>query len=171
MQPASSLITGVAYLLMILGLIGAVLPIIPGPLFIWLGALLWGWADGFQAVGWPTLIVLGVLMVLAWSSDLILTTVGTRRTGASWKTVVGAIVFGIAGGILLSGLLLVIGTIVGSILGAVLGILVVEYYDKRNWRQALQASKAYVFGSLAARVVELLLSLLMVGIFVWQAFG
>lgn len=170
MQAAADLLTLVAYLLIILGLIGSLLPILPGPLLIWLGALLWGYADGFQAVGWPTLVVLGVLMVLAWTSDLILTTFGTRKAGASWKAVVGAIAGGIVGAILLSGVLPVIGTILGTILGALIGILLVEYYDKRDWGQAFQASKGYVFGSLAARALEVFLSLLMIAIFVWQAF-
>ncbi len=170
MQQTATLLTLLAYLLIILGLIGAILPILPGPLLIWLGALLWAWADGFQAVGWPTLVVLGLLMVLAWGSDLILTTLGTRKAGASWKAVAGAIVGGIAGAILLSGVLPVIGTILGTILGALIGVLLAEYYDKRDWRQAYQASKGYIFGSVAARALEMFLSLLMIAIFVWQAF-
>ncbi len=170
MQPTATLLTLVAYLLIILGLIGSILPILPGPLLIWLGALLWAWADGFQAVGWPTLVVLGLLMVLAWASDLILTTFGTRKAGASWKAVAGAIAGGIAGAILLSGVIPVIGTILGTILGALIGLLLAEYYDKRDWGQAYQASKGYIFGSVAARVLEMFLSLLMIAIFVWQAF-
>ncbi len=76
-----------AYLLMFVGLIGSVLPLVPGPIFIWLGALLWAANDGFQAVGWPTLLFLGVLTILAWSSDLLLTTLFSRRGGASWKAI------------------------------------------------------------------------------------
>jgi uncharacterized protein YqgC (DUF456 family) len=170
MQVVIDLLPLAAYLLIVLGLIGSFLPILPGPLLIWLGALLWSWADGFQAVGWPTLVFLGVLMVLAWVSDLILTTFGTRQAGASWKAVAGAIVGGIAGAILLSGLLPVIGTMAGTILGAIVGILVFEYFDKRDWGQAFQVSKGYILGSLAARALEIFLSLLMIAVFVWQAF-
>ena len=170
MEPTATLLTLVAYLLIILGLIGSVLPILPGSLLIFLGALSWAWADGFQAVGWPTLVVLGLLMILAWVSDLILTTFGTRKAGASWKAVAGAIMGGIAGAILLSGVMPVIGTILGTILGALIGILLAEYYDKRDWGQAYQASKGYIFGSVAARVLDVFLSVLMVAIFVWQAF-
>ena len=45
-----------AYALMVLGLIGSLLPVVPGPVFIWLGVLTWAWSDGFQAIGWPTLL-------------------------------------------------------------------------------------------------------------------
>ncbi len=170
MQPTAALLTLIAYTLIVLGLIGSVLPVLPGPLLIFLGALSWAWADGFEAVGWPTLVVLGLMMVLAWPSDLILTTFGTRKAGASWKAVAGAIVGGIAGAILLSGVIPVIGTILGTILGALVGILLAEYYDKRDWGQAYQVSKGYIFGSVAARVLDVFMSLLMVAIFVWQAF-
>jgi uncharacterized protein YqgC (DUF456 family) len=171
MQAAASLLTLAAYLLIVLGLVGSVIPILPGPLLIWLGVLLWSWVDGFQAVGWPSIIILGFIVVLAWTGDLIMTTFGTRKAGASWKAVLGAITGGIAGAILLSGVLPIIGTIFGTMVGALAGILVAEYYDKRDFRRALKASTGYVFGSVAARVMEIFLSLLMIAIFAWQAFG
>jgi uncharacterized protein YqgC (DUF456 family) len=169
MQPSSDLFL-LAYLLMFLGVVGAILPVMPGPLLIWLGAFLWGWADGFQAVGWPTLALLGILMVLAWGSDLILTTVGSRRAGASWKAIAAAIVGAIVGGVFLSGVAPAIGTILGAILGGVVGILGVEYFEKRDWGQAFRAVRGYIVGSLAASGLELFLSLLMIAIFAWQAF-
>jgi len=166
----TTLLFALAYLLMFLGVLGAVLPMLPGPLFIWLGALVWGWADGFQAVGWPTLAVMAVLLLLAWGGDLLLSTLGSRYAGAGWKAVAAAILGGVLGGILFSGLLPVIGTILGTIIGAVTGILAVEYHEKRDWGRAFQASKGYVLGYLAASVLKLSLSLLMLAIFAWQAF-
>ena len=50
----------VGYALVVLGLIGAVLPVLPGPILIWLGVLVWAWADGFATVNWWTLGILGV---------------------------------------------------------------------------------------------------------------
>lgn len=72
-----------AYLLMFIGLIGSLLPLVPGPVLIWLGALLWAANNGFEAVGWPTLLLLLALTILAWASDLLLTTVLSRRVGAN----------------------------------------------------------------------------------------
>jgi uncharacterized protein YqgC (DUF456 family) len=167
----TTLLFALAYLLMFLGVLGAFLPMLPGPLFIWLGALAWAWADSFQAVGWPTLAVMGVLLLLAWGGDLLLSTLGSRYAGAGWKAVAAAILGGLLGGILFSGLLPVIGTVLGTILGAVAGILAVEYHEKRDWGQAFQAGKGYVLGYLAASALKLALSLLMLAIFAWQAFA
>jgi uncharacterized protein YqgC (DUF456 family) len=159
-----------AYMLILLGLMGAILPVVPGPLLIWLGVALWAWADGYQAFGWPTLLLLAIIAVLALGSDLLLTTIGSRKAGAGWKSVVGAILFGIVGGVLLSGMLPLVGSLAGTVLGAVFGIILVEYLDKRDWGRALRASRGYLTGYLAANALELLLSLLMIAIFAWQAF-
>ena len=159
-----------AYLLMFVGLIGSVLPLVPGPVFIWLGALVWAANDGFQAVGWPTLLFLGLLTVLAWSSDLLFTTVFSRRMGASWKAVLGAILGGFAGGILFGGWIPIVGTLVATVLGAVAGMVAMELLDKRDLRVALKSTQGYVVGVLASSLLEALLAVAMILIFAWQAF-
>lgn len=169
-MPIPTTFSFAAYVLMFFGLIGSVVPIVPGPLLIWLGALLWAWADGFQALGWPTLVVLGVIMVLAWSSDLLLTALFSRQLGVSWKAIAGAIVGGLAGGLLFGSFVPIIGTLLATISGGIVGILFVEYYDKRNWQQAIQAGKGYIIGFLASSALEGFLALLMILIFAWQAF-
>lgn len=160
----------VAYGLMFLGLIGAVVPVVPGPALIWLGALLWAWQDGFQAISWPTLLVLGILTVVAWGTDLLLTAWVGRRTGVSWKAIAGAIAGGFIGGILFGGFVPVVGTIIAALIGGVLGILAVEYLDKRNWQQAIAAGRNYIGGFLLSSVVEVWLAVLMLVLFLWQAF-
>lgn len=157
-----------AYLLIVAGLAGAVIPVLPGPLLIWLGAFVWAWGDGFQQLGWPTLIVLAVLAVASWGSDLALSTIFTRRAGASWRAIGGGVLGGILGSVLLSGLP-ILGTIAGAILGAVLGMYAVEYWLKRDSQAAMAAVRAYMGSVLVATIVELFISLFMILIFVWQA--
>jgi uncharacterized protein YqgC (DUF456 family) len=157
----------VGYTLILLGLVGAILPLLPGPLLIWLGALVWAWGDGFVRVNWVVLAVLGVLAALAWASDILLTTAMSRRTGVSWKAIGGAIVGGILGGILLVEIP-IIGTLFGALVGAMLGMLAVEWFDKRNLRQALRATWGYLVSSLLASALEIVIAGVMVGIFVWQ---
>jgi uncharacterized protein len=159
-----------AYGLMFVGLIGSMLPLVPGPIFIWLGALLWAANDGFQAVGWPTLLFLGLLTILAWSSDLLLTTIFSRKLGASWKAILGAIVGGFAGGILFGGWIPLVGTVIATLLGAVAGMVAAEALDKRDLRLAVRATQGYVAGVLASSALEATLALVMILIFIWQAF-
>jgi uncharacterized protein YqgC (DUF456 family) len=160
-----------SYLLILLGLLGAVVPILPGSLLIWLGVFAWAYADGFRAFGWPTLLLLGLMVLFTWGSDLLLTTWISRKSGASNKAVWGAIVGGLLGGVLLTSLIPVAGTILGGIAGAIIGVLAVELLVQRNVGQALKSGGSYILGYLASAVVQILLCVAMIGIFVIQAFG
>lgn len=170
-MPSSNFVALLAYLLMFIGLIGSLLPVVPGPVLIWLGALLWAANDGYEAVGWPTLLALLLLTILAWSSDLLLTTVLSRRVGASWKAILGAILGGLAGGVFFGGWIPILGTLLATIAGAVLGMVAMEMLDKRNLRLAIRSSQGYLLAVLASSAVEAALALVMILLFVWQAFS
>jgi uncharacterized protein YqgC (DUF456 family) len=159
-----------AYVLVVIGLAGAVIPVLPGPFLIWLGALVWAYADGFTRIGWGTLTVLGLLALIAWGSDIFLTTVMSRRAGASWRAILGAIVGGLIGAVLLSALP-ILGTVLGAILGAIAGMWAVEYWLKGNAQAATTAVQAYLASVVFAAVLEMFVALTMVAIFAWQAFA
>lgn len=57
-------------LLILLGLAGTVLPVLPGPLLV-LGGIPCSvpWIDDFTRVGVGTLVAIGVLALLAWALD------------------------------------------------------------------------------------------------------
>lgn len=52
-MPALSPLALLAYLLIFVGLVGSLLPVVPGPVFIWLGALLWATKMAFKPSGGP----------------------------------------------------------------------------------------------------------------------
>lgn len=166
----ATLLTWLAYALIFVGFIGSLLPLVPGPIFIWLGVLAWAAHDGFRTIGWPTLALLALLTIAAWGSDLVLTTLISRRVGASWKAVGGAILGGFAGGLLLGPWIPVLGTLVATVLGAAAGMVALEYLDKHNLRVALRSTQGYLFGVLASSLLEAMIALLMILIFIWQAF-
>jgi uncharacterized protein len=165
-----TIFSSLSWLLIFLGLVGAIIPVLPGPILIFAGALIYAINSGFEQVGIPTLVVLALLTALAWGSELMLTTYFTKRAGASWRTVAGAIIGGLVGGLLLTPLLPLIGTLFGAATGAVLGVLFVELkLNNRDRETALRISRNYLTGCLLGRVVELTLCVLMIGIFAFQA--
>jgi uncharacterized protein YqgC (DUF456 family) len=155
---------------MVLGLIGAVVPLLPGPFIIWIGALVWAWGDSFTRVGWVTLSVLFLLALVAWASDFLINMLISRRSGASWKAIGGSIVGGILGGIAFNGLIPIVGSLIGALIGAVAGAYLVEYLNTRDTRAAFTAVRAYMGSVLLAALVEIAISVSMIGIFAWQAF-
>lgn len=157
-----------AYILMALGVLGTVAPVLPGPVLIWLGALVWAWADGFYRIGWGTLTVLGGLAALAWGADILFSTVVSRRAGASWYAILGAIAGGVVGALLLS-FIPILGALLGALLGAVAGMWAVEYWRKGSTEAATTAVRGYLVGVLSATVVKTMIAFVMLAIFVVQA--
>jgi uncharacterized protein len=158
-----------ALMLMFLGLVGAIVPVIPGAALIWLGALVWALGENFQHVTVLTLIALGVLALLATLTEFWLTPLTQRRAGFGWKNIVAAFVGGILGGIFLSELP-IIGTLFGAAIGSVLGTMSVTLIERHSVRQALSAGSAYLIGCALSAIVEVGFSLLMLLIFAWRAF-
>lgn len=107
---------GVTILLMGAGLVGTVIPLVPGTIFILGGAVLNHFTVG--AVGWPTLLVLLALTMLAQLLDFVSGAAGAKYFGATRWGAIGGILGAIAG--LFFG---VIGIFVGPLVGALIGEL------------------------------------------------
>ncbi len=152
---------------MFLGIVFAIIPILPGAPMVWVGALVYAWSNNFARVSWPLLTVLGVIALISQGSEFLITTMATRRAGATWKTVVGAMLGGIIGAAVLSVPVPIIGTLLGAALGAVLGVFFVELVRRQMLAPALKTSVAYLTGCMIGRIVELSLCVIMIAVFMW----
>ncbi len=159
-EPLGSIVLVLALLVMVVGLIGTVLPVIPGTILIFLSALGFAFVEGFQTVGWPTLIALGVLALVATTADIWASSVGAKVGGASGWSVLAGMIGGLIGFLVLS--------LVGAIIGAILGVLLTEIVRLGDWRKALKAGGGWAIGWALATVVQVGIALTMVAIFVWQ---
>ena len=80
-----------------LGVVGILVPALPGTPLIFAGLLLTAWADNFQHVGVGTIILLGLLTILAFVADFISGSLGAKRAGASREAVLCAALGSIIG--------------------------------------------------------------------------
>jgi uncharacterized protein YqgC (DUF456 family) len=145
-----------AVVLVVIGLIGVVLPALPGSLLIFAGLLLAAWAEGFTRVGmWP-LIAIGVIGVSSYFVDIAATALGAKTLGASPRAMVGAALGTVAG--LFFGLP---GIIIGPFVGAVIG----ELTTHRDLAKAGKAGVAAWIGFAIGTAVKVALAFLMVAIF------
>jgi uncharacterized protein YqgC (DUF456 family) len=164
--------SSLGYVLMLIGLLGSVIPVLPGPVLVFGGAVVVAAGGEFREIGWPTLALLGVLTATAWGAELVITTALTRRAGASWRTVAGAVAGGLLGGLLLGAAFTIVGVLFGAAIGAVVGVLFVErVWNRRAWPDAWRVSRSYLAGCMLGRVVEFSLSALMILIVVLQTLG
>jgi uncharacterized protein len=116
---------------MFVGLVGSVLPALPGVTLIFISALVYAFSTGFEVVGGWVVALIGLFALLALVADFVGTSYGARRFGASnWGTAGGAI-GGIVGA--LAGLLFLgIGSLFGLIIGSVAGVFLGEYLKRRR---------------------------------------
>jgi uncharacterized protein YqgC (DUF456 family) len=143
-------------MLVAVGLAGTLLPILPGVPLVFAGLVVAAWADGFHRVGTVTLVILGVLTVLAVALDFAASSLGAKKAGASRQAMLGAGIGAIVG--IFFGLP---GLVFGPFAGAVVGELVAH-------RELLRAGKAGLgtwLGLLLGSVAKLTLAFLMVGVF------
>lgn len=137
----------IASILMVLGLAGSILPILPGPPLSFIGLFLLALLKHFSPPLTPTLIIImAVVTVLLVVMDYLIPLLGAKRYGASkwgvWGSVIGMII-----GIFWSPL----GMLVGAFLGAVLA----EWLIGKEKAEALRAGWGVVMGTLFVTILKL----------------
>lgn len=146
-----------AGLLILVGLAGLVLPVLPGIPLVYAGLILLAWAEDFVYVGWVTLSVLGLLTLLSYGIDFLATAMGAKKYGASPRAVAGAAVGALVG---------VFFGLVGIILGPLLGAMAGEFSRRATFRTATQAGLGATLGLLFGALLKIALAFTMLGVFV-----
>jgi hypothetical protein len=147
-------IIGIA--LVVVGLVGTVLPALPGAMLIVAGLVVAAWADGFMKVGVWVLVVIGAIGAASYLVDFAAAALGARKFGASPRAMVGA---GL--GTLLGLFMGLPGIIIGPFLGAVIGELTVH----RDYAKIGKAGVAAWIGFLIGMAVKVGIAFLMIAIF------
>lgn len=145
--------------LILLGLAGIVLPVLPGTVLVLAGIVLGAWIDDFARVGWFAIAIVTVLAVLAWALDYIAALLGAKRAGASRQAVIGAALGTVAG--IFMGL---VGVFFMPLVGAAIG----EFIARKDHQQAVKVGVATWVGLMAGMLAKVVLAFMMVGIY-WVA--
>ncbi len=143
-------------MLVLAGLAGTVLPLLPGTLLVWAGLLLGAWIDDFTRVSVLTVVIITLLAALAWALDFVAGLMGAKRAGASKLALVGAAVGTIVG--IFMGL---VGVLFMPLVGAAIG----EYWAQKDQQRAAKVAFATWLGLMLGMVAKVVISFVMVGIF------
>jgi uncharacterized protein len=145
-----------AGLLILIGVLGAFLPALPGLPVAFAGMLLAGWVGGFKMIGGWTLGVLAALTGLSLLIDLLASVLGAKRFGASRHGLIGA-----ALGALIGLFLGLPGLIFGPFVGAVVG----ELIHVRNLGRASRIGVATWIGMVVGAAFKIAIAVAMLGVF------
>lgn len=177
------------YILFVLVLIAGIVAVmlsLPGTLLILLDGFIFAAATHWQRPTWGVLLAVGLLALVAETSDNVLSMLGTRYGGGSSKTGWIAMLGGIGGavlGALVSPIFSLLGGVFGFIIGVLLvplalavagGYLAVYWYELKQGRpqeEARQAAKGALMGRLLGVVIKTLLATIMSAILLWSVFG
>jgi uncharacterized protein len=147
-------------LLLILGLAGSVVPLLPGTPLIFLGALVYAVATDFTSVGAGRLLILAALAVCAYVVEHAAGALGTKRYGGSRWAMSGA-VLGAVVGLFFGPLGLILGPVVGAIAG--------ELIRTGRLEQSVRSGFGALVGMLAGAVGSFAVAVVMVALFLWWA--
>lgn len=154
---------GLAVVFMLLGIIGTIIPILPGTILVWVTVLVYALAErgaGYAAIDPATFIIITLVALVTGFADIWLPLLGARVHRTSKR----AIALGLVGG--------VIGTfitpLIGTVIGYALGILAGEYHKVRDLRLATRASLTGLAHWGIGTAIQLGGAILILFIFVWQ---
>ena len=139
-----------AIVVMLIGIAGSIMPVLPGIPLIFLAILGYGWFEGFNLVGVHYIAIIGTLTLLSLLVDYIAGVWGAKRAGSSKLGM-----FGAALGIIIGMFFGPIGILVGPLVGAFAG----EYLVLQNVSQAINVAAGTVVGIFAGIAFKVLLGI------------
>jgi hypothetical protein len=143
--------------LMIIGIIGCLVPVLPGPPISFLGLILLHVTNRFGQFSTTTLIVLAAMTFVVTILDYVVPIWGTKKFGGSKYGTRGATV-----GLIIGLFLGPVGIVIGPLIGAIVG----ELIFKDDMRYALKAGFGSLLGFLTGIGLKLAASLIMTFYFV-----
>jgi uncharacterized protein len=144
-------------MLFAVGLIGTVVPVLPGTTIILAAAIIHRVNLGpDKSIGWRTIIVLVLLALASYALDVLAGYFGAKYFGATkWGT------FGAIAGALVGLFFGLIGLFVGPVIGAIVG----EVIAGKRMIDAGRAGWGSLLGNISAMLAKLIIALAMISIF------
>lgn len=153
----------IAFMLMVVGILGSFLPVLPGPPISWVGLLLL-YLTKAVPMSYTVLGITLVVAIVVGILDYIIPAKGTKRFGGSkygiWGTNIGLII-----GILAP---IPFGFIIGPFVGAFVGEMI---NDSKDSQKAFKAATGSFIGFLASTFIKFVVSMVFFGLFllkVWE---
>lgn len=153
----------VTWLLIVIGVVGTLLPVLPGQVLIIVAAGAHWWVKGADShLGWWTLAILGAILLISMALEYVSGAIGSKYFGGSKWGIAGAITGGLVG---------LFFAPWGFILGPLGGAFAFEYFfAKKELEEATRSGVGSAVGTVMGLTIKLGLSLLMAGYLVVDLF-
>lgn len=150
----------VVILLFVVGMVGAVYPILPGVLAIYAAYFIYGWLISWEPFGFWFWLIQTLIVIIIIVADYAVSALGVKKFGGNKAAIIGSTIGLIIGPFVIPAF----GIILGPFIGAVVGELIIG----TSWQNAVRAGIGSVLGFFASSVVKIALQLAMIIIFfIW----
>ncbi|MDQ1618231.1 MAG: uncharacterized protein QOE19_800 [Actinomycetota bacterium] len=156
MTGAGELLIG---LLMLVGVIGVVVPVLPGLLLVWGAAVAWAWLDGGGPVRWGAVVLITLAFVAATVLKYVLPARSATGAGAPRSTLLVGAVAAVVGFFVIP--------VIGFVVGGIGAIFLLELARLGSAAAAWRSTRAVLVAVGVGVLVELAAALAMVAI--WLA--
>lgn len=137
----------VSGLFVLIGVLGAILPVLPGPIISWVGILILHFTD-YAEYSTSFLVVSALIVVVITVLDYFIPIWGTKRFGGTKAGVTGSTV-GLVAGLFFPPLGLIIGPFVGALIGEILA-------NRKEFKKALKSATGSFIGFLVGTGLKLI---------------
>jgi len=151
----------ITLLVMLVGIVGAFLPLIPSAPLIFLSALLYAFLTKFENITGSIILILLIIAVVSQLLDYLAGVYGAKKFGASKWGMLGALLGGITG-IIFGGFL---GLIIGPFFGAILFEIIL---GKKMFKESVKIGLGTLLGMLCGSLGKFIFAIMMVAIFIWS---
>ncbi|TDX48006.1 DUF456 domain-containing protein [Orenia marismortui] len=143
----------ISVILSSLGVLGTLVPMVPGTPLILLAALIYAIATKFTVIGWGFIISLVLMSLVAEGLDYFASVLGAKYFGASKYGLIGAIIGGILALILLGP--------IGILIGPLLGSIGIELIMGKNVKEAIKVGIGTIVGKFGGSLLSFVISVIM----------
>ena len=148
---------------MLIGMAGVFLPVLPGVPLVFAGAFIYAWSTGFQVITIGNLIFFAVLTAIASAVEYIGGVITAKKYGASKYGLLGGVLGGIIGLILLG--------IPGLILGQLTGVITGEIYYGKQMKESFTSGFGMFIGYILGSTIKVLFASLIMIVFYIKVVG
>lgn len=153
----------ISIIIMLTGMAGIIVPIIPSIPLIWLGSFIYAVFTHFEKITWVILLIFALLTIFSIVLENIGNVYGAKKFGATKWGIIGSVVG--------TGVGFYTGGPIGLILGPVIGTIVFEFIGGKGYKGALKSGLGNFVGFLGGSILKFVVGLAMIIVFIWKVFA
>lgn len=149
----------ISFVLIILGILGIFMPVLPGPILILIGIVLYGFTTDFTVITFNWIVIFAILTFITILVDYLASFFTAKKFNVSTWGMIGMALGGFGG--------LIVLNVIGLLIGQVIGLIIGEVLSGKELIQAIKAGSAGVVGYIISLAVKILITGIMVGSFIY----